>query len=188
MIGAAALVVSIIFGVQQCSNSGSSTGAVSSTTVPPTSDTPNVTGAATPASTTAQVDEEAPLPFSAGTFRDSQPWSGSKDLDKNPWDSGVWPSDINYLSVGQDYIGGVQLALLADGVSATYRTCRSQTYSRTQVKWTEMKPGSELCIRVKDPKNPDKTRVGQLTIGSFTISSKGVTDVSFTGQIWEPTR
>ncbi len=51
-----------------------------------------------------------------------------------------------------------------------------------------MKPGSELCIRVKDPKNPDKTRVGQLTIGSFTISSKGVTDVSFTGQIWEPTR
>ncbi|WP_280444160.1 hypothetical protein [Nocardia brasiliensis] len=188
MIGAAALVVSIIFGVQQCSNSGSSTGAGSSTSVPPTSDIPSVTATVTTASATAQPDEESPLPFSAGTFRDPQPWSGSKDLDRNPWDLGIWPNDINYLSVGQDYIGGVQMALLADGVSATYRICRSQTYSRTQVKWSEMKPGSELCIRVKDPKNADKTRVGQLTIGSFTISSKGVTDVSFTGQVWEPTR
>ncbi len=138
--------------------------------------------------TTTPPDEESPLPFSTGTFRDSQPWNQTKDLDKDPWDLGNWPNDINYLTVGQDHLGGVQLVLLADGVSATYQTCRSQSYSRTQIKWTEMKPGSELCLRVRDPKNPDKTRVGQLTIGSFLISAKGVTDVSFTGQVWAPTR
>ncbi|MGY0497406.1 hypothetical protein ACWZHB_02775 [Nocardia sp. FBN12] len=135
-----------------------------------------------------QSEPDSPLPFSTGTFSDSQTISRMLNLDKNPWVGESWPFDINYLSVNNDHLGGIQMVLLADGVSATYQTCRSQSYSRTQIKWTELKAGSELCLRVKDPKNSNKTRVGQITIGSLTVSSDRFSAGSFTGQVWEPTR